>query len=75
MSAANVEKVLKVQKAFNVSKKGLFKKYRETPTIKLKGDFLTSLGFAIGDFVRVMVTDNYIQIIKDTKPGEEVRNV
>jgi|GEM_PF-2138483 len=34
------------------------------PKISLSGKWLEDLGFSIGDFISVVTTDNYIQIVK-----------
>lgn len=75
MSATNINKKKKVQRGYNVSTKGMFKRYIPIPKIEIKGEALNKIGCVIGDFVRVIVADTYIQIVKDTTPGKEVANV
>lgn len=45
-------------------------KYHQTPTIMLKGKWLESLGFQIGDYVSVSCEDGKIVITPDTEKGE-----
>ena len=51
---------------------------KSTPKINIGGNWLKDAGFYIGDFVEVMIADNFIQILKLNKPlyktGEEVKN-
>lgn len=42
-------------------------KYRETPTIMLKGQWLKEAGFNIGDYISVTCEDGKIIITQDTE--------
>ena len=42
-------------------------KYRETPTIMLKGMWLKEAGFDVGDYISVTCEDDKIVIAKDTE--------
>lgn len=52
-------------------------KYKFQSKISLSGNWLQDAGFAIGDFISVVVTDNYIQIVKEqtNELKKEVGNV
>ena len=45
-------------------------KYRETPTIMLKGNWLKDLGFNIGDYISVTCEDGKLVIEPDAKKAE-----
>ena len=42
-------------------------KYRETPTITLKGNWLMDAGFQIGDYISVMCEDGKLIITQDAE--------
>lgn len=42
-------------------------KYRETPTIMLKGNWLATAGFQIGDYITVSCEDGKLVITRDTE--------
>ena len=48
-------------------------KYRETPTIMLKGNWLKDLGFNIGDYISVTCEDGKLVIEPDAKKAEMKR--
>ncbi len=52
-------------------------KYRETPTIMLKGMWLKEAGFDIGDYISVTCEDGKIVIYKEGKKynpsGQEIK--
>lgn len=70
----NLHKKMKVQRAYKVSTKGRFKKYVATPKVHIPGDMLTKIGCLIGDFVKVIVADTYIQIVREATPTKEVQS-
>ena len=45
-------------------------KYRETPTIMLKGNWLRDLGFNIGDYISVTCEDGKLVIELDAEKAE-----
>lgn len=47
-------------------------KYRETPTILLKGQWLKELGFEIGDYVSVSCEDGRLVITPDVEKAKLV---
>ncbi len=47
-------------------------KYRETPTIMLKGQWLKELGFEIGDYVSVSCEDGRLVITPDVEKAKLV---
>ncbi len=47
-------------------------KYRETPTIMLKGQWLKELGFKIGDYVSVSCEDGRLVITPDVEKAKLV---
>ena len=47
-------------------------KYRETPTILLKGQWLKELGFKIGDYVSVSCEDGRLVITPDVEKAKLV---
>lgn len=58
---------LKVSKLMVVhSKYGKINK--AVPHIRLTGNWLANAGFISGEFVRVIVADNFLHIIKNTAP-------
>ena len=48
-------------------------KYRETPTITLKGQWLKDLGFEIGDYVSVSCENGKLVITPDVERAELVK--
>lgn len=48
-------------------------KYRETPTITLKGQWLSELGFEIGEYVSISCENGRLVITPDTKRAEIVK--
>lgn len=58
-----MEKLLKVG-AKATRPKGIKRRIDFHPKIDVSGKWLQELGFAIGDFIKVVATDNYIQIAK-----------
>lgn len=48
-------------------------KYRETPTITLKGQWLKDLGFEIGDYVSVSCENGKLVITPDAERAELVK--
>jgi hypothetical protein len=68
----NMERKIKVVSASRINKRGFYS--HSVSAVKLSGRWLEKAGFLIGNSLSVMVTANYIQIIKDTTPkgGENV---
>ncbi len=48
-------------------------KYRETPTITLKGQWLSELGFEIGEYVSISCENGRLVITPDTERAEIVK--
>lgn len=65
MTSTKIEKTVHVQLAFNKAKPvGKFAKFTPTAKIQFQGNWLTKLGFQIGDALTIIATDSVIKIIK-----------
>lgn len=60
---SNNQRKLKVQPEARVNKRGYLT--HEVATVKISGRWFEKAGFRIGEFVKVVVSDNLIQIIKE----------
>mgnify|MGYP003527946290 FL=1 len=62
---------LKISSQARQNGKNIYKSWVNVPKLTLAGNWFEKAGFSIGDYVKILVTDSMVQIIKSKPPQAE----